>query len=200
MPDEATASRTEPDSRSEKEKMLAGNLYHAAGPVLTRERQHAEALLARYNASPPGDRDGRTAILFTLLGSLGESVTVQPTFRCDYGYNISLGDGTFINYDCVFLDCNRITIGRDVQIAPCVQLYTASHPLDPAGRRSGLEFARPITLADNVWLGGGTIVCPGVTVGENTVVGAGSVVTRDLPANVVAAGNPCRILRNLPAP
>ena len=188
------------DTRSEKEKLLAGELYFGNDAALAAERRHAEALLLRFNTSPPEDDRAhpiRTAILSELLGYLGENVTIQPSLRCDYGTNISIGAGTFVNSDCIFLDCNLITIGQDVQIAPRVQLYTAGHPLDPAVRRSGLEFALPITIADNVWLGGGVIVCPGITIGENTVVGAGAVVTRDLPPNVLAVGNPARILRQL---
>ena len=117
--------------------------------------------------------------------------------RCDYGFNITIGKKTFINYDCVFLDCNNITIGDEVQIAPGVHIYTATHPLDPQQRRSGLERALPVAIADGVWLGGGAIICPGVTIGENTVIGAGAVVTRDLPPNVLAVGNPCRVIRPL---
>ena len=182
---------------SEKVKMLSGDLYQGGDSDLILERRRAESLLLRFNTSSPADRATRIVLLGELLGHLGHNVTIQPTLRCDYGTNISIGRNTFVNCDCVFLDCNRITIGEDVQIAPRVQLYTAGHPLDPVIRRSGLEFALPITIADNVWLGGGVIVCPGITIGENTVVGAGSVVTRDLPANVVAAGNPARILRQL---
>lgn len=183
--------------QTEKQKMLAGDLYLASGPDLTADRLHAQTLLTRFNQTSPADSPTRTVLLRDLLGSLGDNVTIQPSFRCDYGYNITIGAGTFINFDCVFLDCNHITLGRDVQIAPGVHLYTATHPLDPTTRRSGLELALPITLADNVWLGGGSIICPGITIGENTVVGAGSVVTRDLPPNVVTAGNPARILRQL---
>ena len=182
---------------TEKEKMLAGDLYFGNDPDLAAERRHAESLLLRFNTSSPSDRAIRTALLGELLGHLGD-VTIQPSLRCDYGNNISVGAGTFVNSDCIFLDCNRITIGEDVQIAPRVQLYTAGHPLDPTIRRSGLEFALPITIASNVWLGGGAIVCPGITIGENTVVGgAGSVVTRNLPPNVLAVGNPARVLRQL---
>jgi maltose O-acetyltransferase len=122
---------------------------------------------------------------------------LKPTFRCDYGFNITIGTKTFINYDCVFLDCNKITIGDEVQIAPGVHIYTATHPLDPQQRRSGLERALPVAIADGVWLGGGAIICPGVTIGENTVIGAGAVVTRDIPPNVLAVGNPCRVIRPL---
>ena len=182
---------------TEKQKMLAGDLYFPAGPELTAERLHAQTLLHRFNQSSPADTPTRTVILRDLLAQFGENVTILPRFGCDYGYNISIGAGTFINLDCIFLDCNRITLGRDVQVAPGVHLYTATHPLDPAIRRSSLELALPITIADNVWLGGGSIVCPGVSIGENTVVGAGSVVTRDLPANVVAVGNPARVIRQL---
>lgn len=184
-------------SLTEKQKMLAGDLYYAAGPELAAERLHAQALLHRFNVSSPADSATRTIILSDLLGHLGENVTILPRFGCDYGYNISIGAGTFVNLDCVFLDCNRITLGHDVQVAPGVHLYTATHPIDPVVRRSGQELALPITIADNVWLGGGSIVCPGVSIGENTVVGAGAVVTRNLPANVVAVGNPARILRQL---
>ncbi len=182
---------------TEKEKMLAGDLYFGNDPDLAAERRHAESLLLRFNTSSPADRATRVVLLGELLGHLGDNVTIQPSLRCDYGTNISIGRNTFVNCDCIFLDCNRITIGEDVQIAPRVQLYTAGHPLDPAIRRSGLEFALPITIADNVWLGGGVIVCPGITIGENTVVGAGAVVTRNLPANVLAVGNPARVLRQL---
>jgi maltose O-acetyltransferase len=139
----------------------------------------------------------RRALLVSLFARFGEETVLKPTLRCDYGFNISIGDRTFVNYDCVFLDCNRITIGDEVQIAPGVHIYTATHPTEAKVRRSGLEYALPVSVGDGAWLGGGTIVCPGVSIGENTVVGAGSVVTRDLPANVVAAGNPCRVLRQL---
>ena len=182
---------------TEKEKMLAGELYTASDPELVAEYRRAHARLALLNASAASESAARIALLRELFAHLGDDAAVQPTFRCDYGYNISVGARTFINYDCVFLDCNRISIGEEVQIAPGVHLYTATHPVDAATRRSGLELARPITIASGVWLGGRTVVLPGLSIGENTVVGAGSVVTRSLPANVVAAGNPCRVLRSL---
>jgi maltose O-acetyltransferase len=141
------------------------------------------------NLTRPDAGDERRALLCVLFDTFGAGAVLRPSFRCDYGGNISIGEETFINYDCVFLDCNRITIGREVQIAPRVQIYTATHPLDAATRRSKLEFALPVVIQDGV--------CPGVTIGENTVVGAGSVVTRDLPAGVLAVGNPCRVLREL---
>jgi maltose O-acetyltransferase len=139
----------------------------------------------------------RAGLLTRLFEDFGPDPVVEPPFRCDYGSNISVGARSFVNYGSVWLDCNRITIGEDVQMGPGIHLYTATHPLDAATRKSGLESALPIAIGTGVWLGGGTIVCPGVTIGENTVVGAGSVVVRDLPANVLAVGNPCRVVRSL---
>lgn len=175
--------------------MLAGELYLASDPELVAEHRRAQAILERFNASRADQDALRLELLRELLGRLGEGAVVKPSLRCDYGCNIQVGARTFINYDSVLLDCNRITIGEEVQIAPGVHIYTATHPLDAATRRSGLEYALPVTIGDGVWLGGGTIVCPGVTIGENTVVGAGSVVTRSLPAGVLAAGSPCRVIR-----
>lgn len=132
-----------------------------------------------------------------LLGSLGEGTLIRSPFYCDYGFNIRVGSRTFVNFGCVALDICAITIGDDVQIGPGVQLLTPTHPIDPGERRAKIESGRPITIGDNVWLGGGVIVCPGVTIGENTVVGAGAVITRDLPAGVVAVGNPARVMRRV---
>ena len=183
--------------RSEKEKMLSGELYNAMGPTLTGERQHAQRVLARYNASAPDDAAGRMGLLRELLGAVGEGADIQPRFHCDYGYNIRLGHRCFINYNCVFLDCAAIDIGDDLQMAPAVQLYTAGHPLDRALRVAGWEFAKPIRIGNAVWIGGGAIVLPGVTIGDGCVIGAGCVVTRDLPAGSLALGNPARIVRSL---
>ena len=177
--------------------MLAGELYRASDPELAASHLFAQRLMARYNAMTAEDVAGRRALLQELLAAVGERTVVEPALRCDYGWNISIGRDTFINYDCVLLDCNRIVIGDEVQIGPGVHIYTATHPVEAAVRRSGLELALPVQIEDGVWLGGGTIVCPGVRIGENTVVGAGSVVTRSLPANVVAVGNPCRVVRGL---
>ena len=181
----------------QKAKMLAGELYLATDAQLVAEDRRAQELLFRFNVTPPGAEDERRALLGELFDTFAPGAVLRPSFRCDYGSNISIGEDTFINYDCVFLDCSRITIGREVQIAPRVQIYTATHPLDAATRRSKLEFALPVVIEDGAWLGGGAIVCPGVTIGANTVVGAGSVVTRDLPPGVLAVGNPCRVLRTL---
>jgi maltose O-acetyltransferase len=184
-------------TKSQKEKMLAGELYLADDPELNAARNRAQLLMAEFNAmAVAGSAEGR-AVLTQLFDKFGDGAVVRPNLRCDYGFNIAIGERSFLNFDCVLLDCNRITIGNDVQIAPGVHLYTATHPFDSHQRRAGFESALPITISDGVWLGGGVIVCPGVTIGENTVVGAGSVVTKDVPPNVVAVGNPCRVLRQL---
>jgi maltose O-acetyltransferase len=182
----------------QKERMLSGRLYLASDPVLSEEHRRCRVLIERFNATGVIDEEARRSLLAGLLGGFGEGATIKPPFQCDYGYNISLGARSFVNYGAVFLDCAPIRIGEDVLLATCVQLLTATHPLEVAPRRRGLEYALPITIRDGAWLGGGVIVCPGVTVGENSVVGAGSVVTRDVAPNVVAAGNPCRVLRPLP--
>lgn len=181
----------------QKAKMLAGELYMANDPELRTAYLRAQAILARFNATAADAGEERRSLLTDLFEHFGEDTVLTPALRCEYGYNIRIGNRTFINYDCIFLDCNRITIGDEVQIAPGVHIYTATHPIDARTRRSGAEYALPVSIGDGVWLGGGAIVCPGVTIAENTVLGAGSVVTRDLSANVVAAGNPCRVIRKL---
>ena len=178
---------------SEREKMITGELYRASDPELVAARLRAQELLARYNASAPADAAAREVLLRELFGAVGDGPTVMPRFSCDYGYNIRAGRNLFVNYDCVFLDCAPIELGDDVQIAPAVQIYTATHPLDPTLRRSGIEGARPVRIGSNVWIGGGAIVLPGVTVGDDAVIGAGSVVTRDVPAGAVVVGNPARV-------
>ena len=180
-----------------KERMLRGELYVADDPDLAADFARAQELLDRYNRTAPGERDTRDAILHELIGNLGDGVDVRPPFRCEYGTPVSIGAGTFINFDCVMLDVTSISIGAACQIATRVQLLTATHPIDPGPRRNGWEFGKPIASGDNVWLGGGVIVCPGVTIGDDTVVGAGAVVTRDLPAGVVAGGVPARVLREI---
>jgi maltose O-acetyltransferase len=180
---------------SMKERMLCGELYIADDPQLEVDHARAQELLERYNATRHADRGEREGLLRSLLGRVGDGVVVRPPFRCDYGSQITIGAGTFVNYDCVMLDVAPIRIGSACQIATCVQLLTATHPIDPEARRLGWESAQPIAIGDNVWLGGGVIVCPGVTIGADTVVGAGAVVTRDLPSGVVAVGNPARVLR-----
>lgn len=189
--------RFNPDGRSNRERMLAGDQYFAEDAELARESDRAAVLTAQYNAAAGDDHASRGRLLRELLGSVGEGTVIRPPFRCDYGYQTHIGARTFANWGLVALDVARITIGDDVQIGPNVQLLTATHPLEPGPRQAKWESSKPITIANNVWLGGGVIVCPGVTIGENTVVGAGTVVVRDLPPNVVAVGNPARVIRHL---
>jgi maltose O-acetyltransferase len=186
------------DPRTNRERMLAGDLYIADDPENERLARRAFALAdACYRATVAGDDEAARQALTDLLGSLGEGAYVKPPLAVDYGENVHVGARTFVNSNLTALDVARITIGEDCQIGPNVQLLTPTHPVDPQPRRDKLEAALPIVLGDNVWLGGGVIVCPGVTIGDNTVVGAGSVVVRDLPANVVAVGNPARVVREI---
>lgn len=188
----------ESDRTTEKQKMLAGELYLASDPELAAGSQRALHLLRQYNQTTIDERPRRTQLLQELLGQVGENPFIVPPLHCDYGSNIYLGDRFYMNYGGVILDCNTVHIGNDVMCAPYVQIYTAYHPTDPTVRLSGRELAAPIRIGNNVWIGGGAIICPGVTIGDNTTIGAGSVVTKDIPANVVAVGNPCRVLRHLP--
>ena len=181
---------------SHKRRMLAGELYSGQDAELVADHLRARRLMDRINAAPADAEAERQALFQALFASFGEGAVIRPPFHCDYGSNIRIGRRSFVNYGCVMLDCGAITIGDDVQIGPAVQIYTPDHPLDPAERRSGLESARPVVVGNNVWLGGGAIICPGVTIGADTVVGAGSVVVRDLPPGVVAVGNPCRVVRS----
>jgi maltose O-acetyltransferase len=183
--------------RTMRERMLAGELYLADDPVLGDEQARAARLLDRFNQSGADDDAERRGLLLELLGEFGEGSEIKPPLRCDYGYRIRIGARTFVNYGLVALDVASIAIGDDVQIGPNVQLLTPTHPIDPDTRRANWEAAEPILIEANVWLGGGVIVLPGVTIGENTVVGAGSIVTKDLAPNVVAAGNPARVVRSL---
>ncbi|MFJ8697416.1 sugar O-acetyltransferase [Streptomyces roseolilacinus] len=180
-----------------KRRMLAGEWYLPDDPELAADTERRIALCAAYNALPPVLPQEGARILRELFGAVGEGVRIRPPFHCDFGYHVSVSDRTFVNFNAVFLDCAPITVGADVQIGPNVQLLTPTHELDPGRRRAGWERAAPITIGDNVWLGGGVVVCPGVTIGADTVVGAGSVVTRDLPAGVLAVGDPARVVRSL---
>jgi maltose O-acetyltransferase len=175
--------------------MLAGELYDAGDPELVADRARSAELMRVFNDED--DLDTRLRVLGELLGAIGDESEIRPPFYCDYGYNVRLGSGVFLNFACVLLDVVAITIGDRVQIGPAVQLLAADHPLDVATRASKLENGRPIAIEDDAWIGGGAIVLPGVTIGSGSVVGAGSVVTRDVPAGVVAAGNPCRVIRAL---
>lgn len=177
--------------------MLRGELYVADDADLEADFTRAQGLLARYNGTAHGDQDQRDRLLRELLGHVGEGVVARAPFRCEFGTPVSVGAGSFFNFDCVMLDVAPITIGAACQVATRVQFLTATHPVDPGPRRAGWEYAEPIVVGDNVWLGGGAILCPGVTIGNDTVIGAGAVVTRDLPAGVVAVGTPARVLREI---
>ena len=183
--------------RTEREKMLAAELYDASDPELSAIRLRARQLTWRYNQSRENEDEIRAELLRELFSAVGERVAIEPPFHCDYGENIYLGENFYMNFGGVILDCNVVRIGANVQCGPNVQLLAATHPLFAAERIKGPELSAPITIGDNVWLGGGVIVCPGVTIGANTTIGAGSVVTRDIPPNVFAAGNPCRVIRML---
>ncbi len=177
--------------------MLRGVAYLANDPALLEERKQCRLVCERFNATSFADTAARRAILHELLGELGEDAEVMAPFECDYGYHITVGARSFINYGAIVLDGASVTIGADVQIGPGVQLLTALHPLDPVERRRGTETAKPVTIEDGAWLASGVIVCPGVNIGAETVVGAGSVVTKDLPAGHVCFGNPCRVIREI---
>ena len=179
--------------RSEKDKMLAGELNDASAPEIQADLEATHRWLARYNASLGMSASERRALLLERLAAVGEGAVIRPPFHCDYGFNICLGAGTFLNFNCVVLDVVEVTIGDRTQIGPGVQLLAADHPRDPEGRASGLEFGRPIRIGRNVWVGGGAIILPGVSVGDDALIGAGSVVTRDVPAGATAFGNPARM-------
>ena len=180
-------------TRTEKEKMLAGELYDAGAPELQVEMAAAHKWLARYNAALDAPASERRRLLLERLAAVGDGAVIRPPFHCDYGFNISLGVGVFLNFNCVILDVVEVTIGDKTQIGPGVLILTADHPRDAAGRASGLEFGRPIHIGCNVWIGGGAIILPGVTIGDDALIGAGSVVTRDVPVGATAFGNPARL-------
>jgi maltose O-acetyltransferase len=181
---------------SEREKMLAGELYDPLDAVLVAARDRARDLCQDLNATPERDADLRRRILTELFGSGGDTVWMQPPFFCDYGSNIFLGQRVFFNFNCVVLDVCRVTVGDFTLFGPAVQIYTATHPMNAELRRKQ-EFGKPVEIGSDVWVGGGAIICPGVKIGSRSVIGAGSVVTRDIPAGVFAAGNPCRVVREI---
>ena len=178
-------------ARSEKQKMLAGEPYRASDPEIQGDQHAAAEWMQRVNATV--DEGERTALLRARLGSVGAGATIRPPFHCDYGYNISLGEGVFLNFNCVILDVVEVSIGDRTQIGPGVQILAADHPRDPETRATGLEFGRPVRIGRNCWIGGGAIILPGVTIGDDALIGAGSVVTRDVPAGATAFGNPARV-------
>ncbi|WP_216827391.1 maltose acetyltransferase domain-containing protein [Alkalihalobacterium elongatum] len=184
-------------NKTEKQKMLAGELYNATDPVLVKERMDARRLTRLFNESSETEDIKRTEILKQLFGSTGENLYIEPTFRCDYGYNIRVGENFFANFDCVFLDVCEIRIGDNCLIAPGVHIYTATHPLNTSERISGAEYGEPVTIGDNVWIGGRVIINPGVTIGNNVVVASGAVVTKDVPDNMVVGGNPAKVIKQM---
>lgn len=181
--------------RSEKEKMIAGELYQPWDQELTDARKKAHQAITLFNKTE--DKNERHCMLKALFGTTGDKVHIEPNVRMDYGFNIHLGENFYANFDCILLDICPITIGKNCMLAPKVQLYTATHPIDPEERNSGFELGKPITLGDNVWIGGGAIILPGIELGDNVVVAAGSVVTKSFPDNVVIAGNPAAVIKKV---
>ncbi|GEB76840.1 maltose acetyltransferase domain-containing protein [Sporolactobacillus inulinus] len=182
---------------SEKQKMIAGALYNAMDQELKTDRLNARKLTRLFNHTTETDQKKRTSLLKRLFGSTGEKLYIEPTFRCDYGYNIHVGEHFYANFDCLFLDICPIHIGDHCMFGPGVHIYTAAHPLNAALRISGVEFGKPVTIGNNVWIGGRAVINPGVTIGNNVVIGSGSVVTKDVPDNVAIGGNPARIIKTI---
>lgn len=183
--------------KTEKQKMLAGELYNALAPQLVKERQRARKLLQALNDTFAGDEARRKEIMRDLFASTSKNTWIEPPFYCDYGSNITLGENVYFNFNCVILDPAPVNIGSNVMFGPYVQIYTATHPVSHIERRAGLEFALAIEIGSDVWMGGGAVINPGVEIGARSVIGAGSVVTKDIPGDVFAAGNPCRVIRAL---
>jgi maltose O-acetyltransferase len=177
---------------SEKEKMLAGELYHAGDPEIQKDQAAAKAWMVLYNASLAASAAERRALLRELFSEVGDGAVIRPPFHCDFGYNIRLGSGVFLNFNCVILDVVAVTIGAGAQVGPAVQIYAADHPRDAAVQKTGAEFGRPVTIGQNVWIGGGAIILPGITIGDDAVIGAGAVVTRNVAQGVTVVGNPAR--------
>ena len=184
------------DERTSGKRMHDGD-YYVADDELSALTKRAVRLLSLYEQAHPNDPDIAAYLLAQVLGHVGEGVDIRPPLRVDYGHNISIGDGSWVNYGMTVLDVAPVAIGADVLIGPNCSLYTAIHPTEPGPRRAKWESSAPITLEDNVWLGGSVVVCPGVTIGENSIIGAGAVVTRDIPANCIAVGNPARVIKDL---
>ena len=182
---------------SEKEKMLAGVLYDSTVDELSNERLKAKNLCYEYNLLRPDEFDKKKELLKNLLGKVGKNYIIEPNFFCDYGYNIKLGENFYSNHNLVILDCAKVTFGDNVFIGPNCGFYTAQHPIDPIERNKLLEYAKPITIGSNVWIGGSVTILSGVTIGDNCTIGAGTVVVKDIPANSVALGNPCKVIKKI---
>lgn len=183
--------------RTEKEKMLAGDLYDPLDTQLSQERRRARLLIEKLNQTRDDEEDERARLLRELIPASGDGLWIQTPFYCDYGTNITIGDKVFFNFNCVVLDVAHVRIGSRVLFGPNVQIYAATHPLSAAERRTGLELGKEIEIGDDVWVGGSAVICPGVRIGARSVIGAGSVVTKDIPESVFAAGNPCRVVREI---
>jgi len=183
--------------KNEKEKMLSGDLYDPLDKQLSEERLKARLLLKKLNDLREDEAEERRSVLKELLPNAGDNLWIQTPFYCDYGSNLKIGEKVFFNFNCVVLDVAQVTIGSRTLFGPNVQIYTATHPLNYKTRASGLEAGKPITIGEDVWLGGSVIVCPGITIGDRSVIGAGSVVTKNIPSDVFAAGNPCKVIRPL---
>ncbi|MFW5913822.1 MAG: sugar O-acetyltransferase [Bacillota bacterium] len=181
----------------QKDRMLSGKLYKVEGKTLYDAHKKSKRLLDAFNTTKFEEKEKRLEIIHDLFERFGERGFITPPFHCDYGMNVSIGDDFYANYDCILLDVNRIVIGDRVMFGPRVSLLTASHPIDKEVRNAGLEFGLPITIGDDVWFGGNVTVNPGVTIGSNVVIGSGAVVTKDIPDNVLAAGNPCKVIRKI---
>lgn len=183
--------------KTEKQKMLGNELYNPLDEQLTEERIIARLLLKRLNESAENETDLRASILKELIPNSSEGLWIQPPFYCDYGYNLTIGEKVFFNFNCVVLDATSVKIGNRTLFGPNVQIYTATHPVNHLERASGLEYAKPVSIGEDVWVGGSAVICPGVRIGDRTVIGAGSVVTREIPSDVFAAGNPCKVIRQI---
>ncbi|MCU7746674.1 acetyltransferase [Priestia megaterium] len=181
--------------KTEKEKMLDGELYNPADNQLVKDRENARRQVRIYNETLETEGDKRTKLLKELFGYTGENVYMEPNIRVDYGYNIFVGENFFTNFDCVILDVCEVRFGDNCLLGPGVHIYTATHPIDPNERNSGKEYANPIIFGNNVWIGGSSVINPGVTIGDNVVIASGSVVTKDVPNNVVVGGNPAKIIK-----
>ena len=182
---------------NQKERMLAGLPYKAWLDGLSEERMACKKQIHAFNLLPPEEEDRAEEMIYALLGKAGKNVWINAPFHCDYGYNIEVGDNFFANYGLTILDVAKVVIGDNVQAAPNVSIYTAGHPVHPDSRNSGYEYGIPVTIGDNVWIGGNVVILPGVTIGSNSIIGAGSVVTKDVPEWVIAAGNPCKVIRKI---
>lgn len=179
------------------DEMMSGELYDANAKELIAMREHSKSVCYEYNALHPSKKVERDSIIRHFFGRAGENFIIEPNFYCDYGFNIEIGDNFYANHNLVILDAAKVSFGDNVFIAPNCAFYTAGHPVDVNKRNTGLEYAKPITIGNNVWIGGNVVVLPGVNIGDNTTIGAGSVVTKDIPADVIAVGNPCRIIKKL---